>query len=111
LRTLHRLAITDKHRIIVPTVFGTSQVVIHTEGMRFPFYTGITPLSIKDGGVFARLLVSEFPHIKVNQEADITLTIALNKIGGPLEFLPVEDALRRLYQVTEEALDAMRVCL
>jgi hypothetical protein len=110
LRTLHRLAIMDKHRIIVPTVFGTSAVVVSTEGMTLPFYTGMTPLAIKDGGIFARLLVSEFPNIKVNQEADITLTIAFND-SGPLGFLDIETALRFFFQATEDAMNAMRSCL
>jgi hypothetical protein len=110
LRTLHRLAIADKHRMIVPTVFGTSSVAVSAEGMTLPFYTGPTPLPVKDGGIFARILVSEFPHIKVNQEAKLTLSIALYN-ADRLDYMPVEDALRWLYQVTKEAVDAMRVCL
>ena len=110
LHTLHKLAITDKHRMIVPTVFGTTDVAISTEGMTLPFYTGATPLPIRDGGVFARTLASEFPQITVNQEATVTLSISFYH-ADRLDVLPIDDALRWLYRVTEEAVDAMRLCL
>jgi hypothetical protein len=111
LRTLHKLAILDKHRMIVPTAFGTVKVVMVVEGMKLPFYHFPTPLRIKDGTICGRVLVSEFPHVKVNDEADLALDIAFTSVAGPLEFVSVEDALRRLYQAVEEAVDAMRVCL
>ena len=110
LRVLHKLAITDKHRMIVPTIFGTSRVAMNTEGMKLPFYTGLTPLPIKDGGIYARVLVSEFPDVKPNEEAEVTLTISFDSWEAT-KSVPIEDGLRRLYQATEEALDTMRACL
>ena len=111
LRVLHELSITDKHRLLVPTVFGTSSVTVNTEGIRFPIYTGVYPVAIKDGGVYFRCLTSDFPDIKVGQKANVTLSIAFDGIGRPLDAIPVDDALRRLLQKTKEAIDALRSCL
>jgi hypothetical protein len=109
LRTLHDLAILDKHRLIVPTVFGAIQVRIDVPGwnVSFPSLTG--PKPIRNGGIISRFPVSA--SFKAGQKAEVDLSIALDKRGGRLCGVEIEDACRKLMYVTTEAIEALETCL
>lgn len=111
LRTLHNLAIMDKHRLLVPTVFGLDSVHIPVEGGEMPmrFYEGVVP--IEDGSQLARMPLPDWPSVKVEQEARVTLAIVFDRRSGHLAGWPIVEGLYRLKNVTEGALDALATCL
>ena len=112
IRTLHDLAIADKHRLIVPTVFGVNIVHMRVDGMgEIPIRFFGQPVPIKDGCKLARIVASEWPQIEVNQEADITFAIEFDKGTGQMFRWSVNEGLIRLMNVTKEAIEALETCL
>lgn len=112
LRTLHQLAIADKHRLIVPTVFGldTVHMLVNGKGeIPMQFWEG--PVPIEDGSKLARLFAAEWPELQRNQEARVTLSIEFDSSAGDLRRWPILEGLIRLMNVTEEALNALARCL
>jgi|HubBroStandDraft_5_1064220.scaffolds.fasta_scaffold07255_4 hypothetical protein len=111
LRTLHNLAILDKHRLIVPTLFGVSAVHMKIGGGDVPAHFFNKPVPIEDGRKLYRIRRSEWPEIKVNDEAPLTLSIQFDRRSGELWHLDVIEGLYRLMNVTQEALDGLETCL
>lgn len=108
LRVLHNLSIMDKHRLLIPTVFGA--VSIRTDKAILYNLDLIGPTPIKDGAPLARM-VGGYPGIKVNDEAGVTLTIAFDDSSGPLSGESVDDGMRSLLYATKEAIEGLERCL
>lgn len=107
LRTLHQLAIIDKHRTIVPTYFGADIVVLPEIPILFPD----TRVPIEDGCKLLRMPADwRDGEIKINQEASLVLSIEFDK-GTPLHGTSVEDGLLSLINATEEAIETLETCL
>ena len=111
LTVLHRLAIMDKHRLLVPTVFGTGTMMTAHAGCHMILQLGPPTETIKDGSVLHRLDASAFPHFQVGQEALIALAVAFDERCGRFSGTQVEDGLRRLYLATKDAIEDLRTCL
>lgn len=111
LRTLHNLAILDKHRLIVPTLFGVSTVHMKIEGGDVPAHFFAKPKPIKDGSKLYRISRSEWPEVKINDEAPLTLSIQFDRRSGELWHAEVIEGLIRLMNETQQALDALKSCL
>jgi hypothetical protein len=112
LRTLHNLAIADKHRLLIPTVFGLDTVHITVEGkgeIPMHFWEGSVP--IKDGSKLARMRASQWPEIKSNQEARMTLSVEFDGSAEELRRWSIVDGCIRLMNVTEDAFDSLADCL
>jgi hypothetical protein len=110
LRTLHALAIMDKHRLIVPTIFGTSIVYTASGGSHIPILIS-KPVPVKDGAVLTKNAVADLPNIKVGQEALAALTVVFDETCGQVRNREVVQAVRELLYATKDALEAMRDCL
>ena len=111
LRTLHKLAAADKHRLIVSTVFGADVVHVKADGVDVPmrFFNG--PAALEVGKKLARAKASEWPEIKHDQEEAITATIAFDGRSGLLRGWEIHDGLIRLMNETQMALDRLATCL
>jgi hypothetical protein len=111
LHTLHGLSILDKHRLLIPTVFGTSVVSVGINGSHVLAKVGPPDETMVDGSIVARNLVADLPDVKVGQQAAIALTIVFDESCGSLSGAFVDDALIRLYNATRDAIEALRACL
>ncbi len=111
LRTLHELAIADKHRLIVPTVFGAEVVHVKADGVDVPmrFFNG--PAVLAPGKKLARVAASQWPEIKHGQEERITATVAFDNPSGQWRVGIFIAGLIRLMNETQLALDQLATCL
>lgn len=111
LRTLHELAIADKHRLIVPTVFGAEVVHVKVGGSDVPmrFFDG--PAALATGMRLASAVASEWPEIKHGQEDAITATVAFDNRSGRLRGWDIHSGLIRLQNATQLGLDQLAICL
>jgi hypothetical protein len=111
LRILHNIAIADKHRLIVPSVFGLTAITVAAGPFVMKAQIVGQPRPIKNGSILASAMVEQFPHAQVGQEEKVSLTVAFDRSAGPLCGESIEDGCRKLYYATEEAIEALRSCL
>jgi hypothetical protein len=111
LRVLHNIAIRDKHRMIVPTVFGVDVVEMQSEGMDFLMHVFGARKTIRDGSVLARVSASYFPNVQVGHEAKVTLAITFDDRSRSLQWESIEAGTRRLLYATEDAIECLETCL
>ena len=111
LRTLHQIAVADKHRLMVPTIFGAELIHMEREGMKVPIRISGKREPIEDGSVLAIVPASQWPELKVGQQATVTLTVTFDDRCGGLRWKSIDDGMLRLQTVTAEAIETLETCL
>lgn len=112
LRTLHNLAVQDRHRLVVPVVLGFLRIELESQGQIFPLVNiDPRPKAIRDGSILAIIEDVELAELEINKAAEVTPTLAFDESSGRLWGEPLEDGCRKLLYATQEAVDALKDCL
>jgi hypothetical protein len=110
---LHKLSNMDKHRLIVPTVFGVEVVAAQTNlVVGVPILVSDVPLPIKNGCVLTEWKIGEGPpQAKIDQNASVTLSIVFNEKCGMGRAVNISDGVYLLFSSVENALKELEACL